>query len=164
MENHGTRFDRRWKVLRERVLAIKTIWTEDEPSFHGEFVNFDRLWSYPKPVQKPHPPIIMGSIKPQGLQRIVDYCDGWCPADMAIEDFRRVMAELQERCKRAGRDPRSLSISIFAAGDPEESKLHRYRELGVERVVLGVGRADVDVKEKVLPFLDRYAKLIPKLA
>ena len=107
---------------------------------------------------------IMGSIKPQGLQRIVDYCDGWCPADMAIGDFRRVMAELQERCKRAGRDPRSLSISIFAAGDPEESKLHRYRELGVERVVLGVGRADVDVKEKVLPFLDRYAKLIPKLA
>jgi probable F420-dependent oxidoreductase len=164
MENHGTRFDRRWKVLRERVLAMKTIWTEDEPSFHGEFVNFDRLWSYPKPVQKPHPPIIMGSIKPQGLQRIVDYCDGWCPADMAIGDFRRVMAELQERCKRAGRDPGSLSISIFAAGDPEESKLHQYRELGVERVVLGVGRADVDVKEKVLPFLDRYAKLVPKLA
>ena len=164
MENHGMPFNRRWKVLRERVLAMKTIWTEDEPSFHGEFVNFDPLWSYPKPVQKPHPPIIMGSIKPQGLQRIVDYCDGWCPADMAIEDFRRVMNELQERCKKAGRDPRSLSISIFAAGDPEEPKLHRYRELGVERVVLGVGRADVDVKEKVLPFLDRYAKLIPKLA
>jgi coproporphyrinogen III oxidase-like Fe-S oxidoreductase len=105
----------------------------------------------------------MGSVKAQGLQRIVDYCDGWCPADMAIEDFRVVMAELQERCKKAGRDPRSISISIFAGGDPEESKLHLYRELGVERVVLGVGRADVDVKEKVLPFLDRYAKLIPKL-
>jgi probable F420-dependent oxidoreductase len=164
MENHGTRFDRRWKVLRERVLAMKALWTEDEPSFHGEFVNFDPLWSYPKPVQKPHPPIIMGSIKPQGLQRIVDYCDGWCPADMAIEDFRRVMTELQERSKRAGRDPRSLSISIFAAGHPEESKLYRYRELGVERVVLGVGREDVDVKEKVLPFLDSYAKFIPKLA
>jgi hypothetical protein len=106
----------------------------------------------------------MGSIKPQGLQRIVDYCDGWCPADMAIEDFRRVMTELQERSKRAGRDPRSLSISIFAAGHPEESKLYRYRELGVERVVLGVGREDVDVKEKVLPFLDSYAKFIPKFA
>jgi probable F420-dependent oxidoreductase len=87
MENHGTSFDRRWKVLRERVLALKAIWTQDEPSFHGEFVNFDRLWSYPKPVQKPHPPIIMGSVKPQGLQRIVDYCDGWCPADMEIGIF-----------------------------------------------------------------------------
>jgi probable F420-dependent oxidoreductase len=164
MENHGMPFSRRWKVLRERVLAMKAIWSQDEPSFHGEFVNFDTLWSYPKPVQKPHPPIIMGSIKPQGLQRIVDYCDGWCPADMAIEDFRRVMAELRERSERAGRDPRSLSISIFAAGDPEESKLYRYRELGIDRVVLGVEREDVDVKEKVLPFLDRYAKLILKLA
>ena len=82
----------------------------------------------------------------------------------SIEDFRRVTAELHERCKKAGRDPHSLSISIFAVGDPEESKLHQYRELGVERVVLGVGRADCDAKEKVLPFLDRYAKVIAKLA
>jgi alkanesulfonate monooxygenase SsuD/methylene tetrahydromethanopterin reductase-like flavin-dependent oxidoreductase (luciferase family) len=163
MENHGTPFNRRWKVLRERVQAMKKLWTEDEPSFHGEFVNFEPLWSYPKPVQKPHPPIIMGSIHSQGLQRIVDYCDGWCPVDMAIEDFQRVLADLSERCEKAGRDPHSLSISIFATGDPEGSKLHRYRELGVERVVLGVLREDVDVKEKVLPFLDRYAKLIPKL-
>jgi alkanesulfonate monooxygenase SsuD/methylene tetrahydromethanopterin reductase-like flavin-dependent oxidoreductase (luciferase family) len=165
MENHGMRFDRRWRVLRERVLAMKTLWTEDEPSFHGEFVNFDPLWSYPKPVQKPHPPIIMGSIKPQGLKRFVDYCDGWCPVDMAIEDFRCVMPELQDRSKRARGDPLPISISIFAAGDPEESKLYRSRELGVvERVVLGVAREDVDVREKVLPVLDRYAKLIPKLA
>jgi alkanesulfonate monooxygenase SsuD/methylene tetrahydromethanopterin reductase-like flavin-dependent oxidoreductase (luciferase family) len=140
MENHGMPFNRRWKVLRERVLAMKAIWTQEEPSFHGEFVNFDVLWSYPKPVQKPHPPIIMGSIRAQGLQRIVDYCDGWCPADMAIEDFRRVMAELEQRCERAGRDPRSRSISIFAAGNPGESKLYHYRELGINRVVLGVGR------------------------
>jgi alkanesulfonate monooxygenase SsuD/methylene tetrahydromethanopterin reductase-like flavin-dependent oxidoreductase (luciferase family) len=106
----------------------------------------------------------MGSIHPQGLQRIVDYCDGWCPVDMTIEGFKQVLRELNERCERGGRDPRSLSISIFATGDPEESKLQRYRELGVERVVLGVIREDSDVKEKVLPFLDRYAKLIPKLA
>ncbi|MGH8009670.1 MAG: LLM class F420-dependent oxidoreductase, partial [Candidatus Binatia bacterium] len=119
MENHGMPFNRRWKVLRERVLAMKTIWTEDEPSFHGEFVNFEPLWSYPKPVQKPHPPIIMGSINPQGLQRIVDYCDGWCPADFGREDLARAFAELRERCERVGRDPRSLSISIFAWGDPE---------------------------------------------
>ncbi len=165
MENHGMPFNRRWKVLRERVLAMKTIWTQDEPSFHGEFVNFDPLWSYPKPVQKPHPPILMGSLlRPQGLNRIVDYCDGWCPPDMGIDDFRRVTAELRERCAEAGRDPRSLSISIFAVGDPEESKLYRYRELGIDRVVLGVGREDADVKEKVLPFLDRYARLIPQLA
>ena len=75
-----------------------------------------------------------------------------------------MMAELRACCERAGHDLRSLSISIFAAGEPDESKLNRYRESGVERVVLGVGREDVDIKEKVLPFLDRYAKLISKLA
>lgn len=75
-----------------------------------------------------------------------------------------MLADLSQRCEKAGRNPHSLSISIFAAGDPEESKLQRYRELGVARVVLGVLREEVDVKEKVLPFLDRYAKLIPKLA
>jgi probable F420-dependent oxidoreductase len=164
LENHGMPFKRRWKVLRERVQAMKALWTQEAASFQGEFVKFEETWSYPKPVQKPHPPIIMGSIHPQGLQRIVDYCDGWCPVDMAIEGFKQVLRELNERCERAGRDPRSLSISIFATGDPEESKLQRYRELGVERVVLGVIREDSDVKEKVLPFLDRYAKLIPKLA
>ncbi|MGH8008850.1 MAG: TIGR03619 family F420-dependent LLM class oxidoreductase, partial [Candidatus Binatia bacterium] len=93
-----------------------------------------------------------------------DYCDGWCPADFGREDLARAFAELRERCERVGRDPRSLSISIFAWGDPEESQLDRYKELGVERVVLGVGRKDSDVKEKVLPFLDRYTKLLPQLA
>ena len=145
-------------------MAMKSIWTQDEPSFHGEFVNFDSLWSYPKPVQKPHPPIVMGSILPQGLQRIVDYCDGWCPLDMASGDFEAAVAELRKRCESAGRDPRALSISVFAVGEPQESKLHAYREMGIERVVIGVNRRDPDVKEKVLPFLDRYAQLIPKLA
>jgi len=154
----------RMQRLEEAVQVIKKMWTEETATFEGKFYQLRNAYCNPKPLQKPHPPIIMGSIKPQGLQRIVDYCDGWCPADMAIEDFRRVMAELRERCERTGRDPRSLSISIFAAGEPEESKLYRYRELDIDRIVLGVGREDVDVKEKVLPLLDRYAKLIPKLA
>jgi probable F420-dependent oxidoreductase len=164
MENHGAPFQRRWKVLRERVLAMKRIWTEDEPSFAGEFVNFEPIWSYPKPVQKPHPPVIMGSVTPQGLQRIVDYCDGWCPVDIAIQDFSSTIGELHARCEKAGRDPHSIALSIFAWGDPEESVLSRYQELGIERVVLGAGRTNADVPENVLPFLDRYASLIPKLA
>jgi hypothetical protein len=77
---------------------------------------------------------------------------------------QRLSLNSRNAAKGAGRDPRSLSISIFAAGNPEESKLYRQRELGVERVILGVRRADVDVKEKVPPLLDRYAKFIPKLA
>ena len=79
MENHGTTFPTRWKLLRERVEAMKKIWTEETPEYHGTFVNFDKLWSWPKPVQNPHPPIYLGGHSPQVLQRVVDYCDGWLP-------------------------------------------------------------------------------------
>ena len=162
MENHGTPFNRRWKILRERVLAMKAMWTEEEAVFEGEFVNFGPIWSYPKPVQKPHPPVVMGSITPGGLQRIVDYCDGWCPLDIAIDDFPGMIADLHNRCEKAGRDPKSIPISIFAWGDPDESLLARYHEMGIASVILGAGREDADVPEAVLPFLDRYAKCVEK--
>src|SRR4029077_14848194 len=77
MAHHGTDFDVRWKVLRERVAAMQEIWTKDEAEYHGKFVNFDKLWSYPKPVQKPHPPIIMGGAGPTTFNRGVEFCDDW---------------------------------------------------------------------------------------
>jgi probable F420-dependent oxidoreductase len=79
MENHGTDFTQRWDVLRERIAAMKEIWTKDEASYRGEHVSFDAIWSWPKPVQKPHPPILLGSGSARGRQRVVDYCDGWMP-------------------------------------------------------------------------------------
>jgi alkanesulfonate monooxygenase SsuD/methylene tetrahydromethanopterin reductase-like flavin-dependent oxidoreductase (luciferase family) len=81
MENHGTAFKSRWKLLRERVEAIKALWTKEEASYHGEFVNFDPVWCWPKPVQvqKPHPSILLGSQGQRGMQRVVRYCDGWLP-------------------------------------------------------------------------------------
>ena len=79
MGHHGTVFKTRWKKLREQIAAMKTIWTEDAAEYHGEFVNFEPIWSWPKPVQKPHPPILLGGHSPQVLQRVVEYCDGWMP-------------------------------------------------------------------------------------
>ncbi|MFB3053621.1 MAG: LLM class F420-dependent oxidoreductase, partial [Dehalococcoidia bacterium] len=79
MENHGADPARRWKLLRERVLAMKAIWAEDEAEFHGRFVNFDPIWSWPKPVQKPHPPILVGGSGPHTFQRVVEYGDAWMP-------------------------------------------------------------------------------------
>src|SRR5215813_13126558 len=75
MENHGTSYKLRWRTLRERVLAMKEIWTKDEAEFHGEFVNFDPIWSFPKPMQKPHPPILMGGDGPTTFDRVVEFCD-----------------------------------------------------------------------------------------
>ena len=79
MGNHGTNFKQRWRILRENILAMKAIWTEEESEFHGDHVNFDKMWAYPKPVQRPHPPILMGGDGPTTFDRVVEYCDGWMP-------------------------------------------------------------------------------------
>ena len=79
MENHGTNFRRRWRILREKILAMKEIWSKEEAEFHGDYVNFDKVWCYPKPVQQPHPPIYMGGDGATTFDRVVEFCDGWMP-------------------------------------------------------------------------------------
>lgn len=112
MEHHGTPFDRRWQVLRERVLAMKALWTQDEASFHGEFVNFDRAISFPKPVQRPHPPILFGGATAQGRARVVEYCDGWIPIDVLLDDLPAAITDLRRRAEAAaGGSTRSRSRS-----------------------------------------------------
>jgi len=157
MEHHGTKFHERWRVLRERVLAMKEIWTKDEAEFHGEFVNFDPIWSHPKPVQKPHPPILLGVNTPGARQRVVDFCDGWLPIGARAGDLAAGIADLRARAETAGRDPASLSVSVFHA-KAEESALRALQEAGVERVVFGLPSVD---RDSVLPLLDRYARLLP---
>ncbi len=105
MENHGTVFKTRWKLLRERVQAVKEIWTKDEAEFHGELVDFDPIWSFPKPVQKPHPPILLGGDTPRTRQRVVDYCNGWMPIGMRTAGIVEGMKDLAERARAAGKKP-----------------------------------------------------------
>src|SRR5262245_30164228 len=160
MENHGTPFQRRWKVLRERIEAMKVIWATEAAEYHGEFVNFDPIWSYPKPFQQPHPPIILGTLSTKGLQRVVRYCDGWIPTGVGLEELPAAIKDLHARAEHAGRRPSEVPVSIFGAPG-EEATLHRYQELGVERVVFTVPSRE---KDQVLPVLDRYATLVPKFA
>jgi len=155
MENHGTDFKKRWRVLRERVLAMKEIWTKEAAEFHGDFVNFDPIWAHPKPVQKPHPPIILGVNLPNARQRVVDYCDGWLPIAGRAGDLVAGVADLRERAKRAGRDPNSLTVSVFAA-TPTEDALREYQKAGVERAIFPLPSAG---RDEILPLLDRSAKL-----
>lgn len=155
MENHGTDFKKRWRVLRERILAMKEIWTKDEAEFHGEFVNFDPIWSYPKPVQKPHPPIVLGVNTPKARQRVVDYCDGWLPISARAGDLAAGIADLRQRARKAERDPRSIPVTVYSA-TPEEEAVRAYEKAGAERAVFFLPPADRDT---VLPLLDRYAKL-----
>ena len=157
MENHGTDFKSRFRLLRERVLAMKEIWTKEEAAFHGEFVNFDPIWSHPKPVQKPHPPVLLGGESGHTLQRVVDFCDGWFPRGRAGDDtILRGLADLRARAARAGRDMKTLSVSVFGA-KPDPAVLERYAAAGVTRVLFGLPSAGRDT---VLPLLDQYARLV----
>ena len=158
MRNHGTEFKTRIALMRERVLAMKELWTKSKPEFHGKFVEFAPVMTWPKPVQKPHPPIHVGGGFPRAAERAIDYGDGWMPIFGRDEILERI-PEVQERVRAAGRDPEKFEISIFAA-PPNPDVLARARDAGVTRCVFGLPPAKA---EDVLPLLDRYAALAQRV-
>jgi probable F420-dependent oxidoreductase len=159
MEDHGTDFKQRWRVLRERVLAMKRIWTEDEASFEGEFVRFEPLWSWPKPVQKPHPPVFLGGHGAPALKRVVAYCDGWLPISVRAGDLAAEIKELGRLAREKGRDPRSISVSVYGA-PMDRDGLARLRDVGVERGIFALPSAEAGT---LLPLLDRAADLMRQI-
>jgi probable F420-dependent oxidoreductase len=155
MAHHGTHFKTRFKLLRERVLAMKEIWTKEEAEFHGEYVNFDKSWAHPKPIQKPHPPILMGGDGPTTFDRVIEFCDGWMPIVGRTEtDLSEKVTTLQRRAKEAGRGP--IPVTAFLA-KPDRMELDALEAAGVERAILGIPS---DTSAKVLPVLDSYTKLM----
>jgi probable F420-dependent oxidoreductase len=156
VENHGTKFESRHKLARERIEAMKTIWTEEEPEYHGEFVNFDKMKQWPKPYQKPHPPIVVGGAFPYAARRAVRYGDGWIPRDDWLDrDGIEVLDKFRAMAKEAGRDPASLPITTFRV-PPDIERLRRYRELGIDRVVFSL---PAEKEDKIMPILDQWAEL-----
>jgi probable F420-dependent oxidoreductase len=155
MEHHGTAFKTRFRLLRERILAMKEIWTKDEAEFHGEFVDFAKMWSFPKPLQRPHPPILMGGDAPTTFDRVLEYADGWMPVVGRMgTTFADKMALLQRRAQDAGRGP--IPVTAFMV-KPDRAVLDALQAGGVERAIFGIPSETAD---KVLPLLDAYAKLI----
>ena len=114
MENHGTVFETRFRLMTERAKAIKAVWAEEAPEYHGEFVDFDPVWSYPKPVQRPNPPILIGGESIHTLRRVVEYGDGWFPRGRGGFDPVMNHARLKAVADAAGRDMAELSISVPA--------------------------------------------------
>lgn len=156
MEDHGVEPKRRRAQCREHVLAIKALWQEEEASFDGEFVHLAPSWSWPKPVQRPHPPILIGGAAgPTLFQHIVEYADGWVP--MGGHGLAENIPRLRGLAEDAGRDPASIRITVAIDAPPDPARIERYANLGVERLVLWLPSAPADV---VLPILDRYAALM----
>jgi probable F420-dependent oxidoreductase len=158
MENHGTVFETRHALVRERIEAMKKIWTESKAEYHGKYVNFDPMMTWPKPVQKPHPPIIVGGAYPYAARRAVRYGDGWIPlADRPGQhgDIFAMVTKFRALLKEAGRDPDTFPVSLYSATE-DPDMLKRFRDLGIVRVVMSLPAAKADV---VLPLLDKRAEL-----
>jgi probable F420-dependent oxidoreductase len=162
MENHGTAFDTRHKLVRERIEAMKVIWTKSKAEYHGDMVSFDPMMAWPKPAQKPHPPILVGGAFPYAARRALRYGDGWMPlrARKGYAEVRDLFPKFREMAKEANRDLATVPISIWSAKE-DEDQLKRDRDEGVVRVVISLESAKADV---ILPELDRWAKLAKKVA
>jgi probable F420-dependent oxidoreductase len=161
MASHGTAFATRFKLMRERIEAMKAIWTTSKPEYHGEFVNFPPMMTWPKPVQKPHPPIIVGGAFPHAARRAVRYGDGWVPiaGRAPYGDVNDYLPKFKQMVTEAGRDPAALPITLFG-GIEDLDLLKRYRDTGVARVVTTLPPEPAD---KTLPVLDRWAELIRRV-
>jgi probable F420-dependent oxidoreductase len=151
MENHGTDPSTRFRRMRESVEAMKAIWAEDEAEYHGRIVDFDPIWQWPKPVQKPHPPVLVGGLGEKVLDRVVAYGDEWIPNRVkSPEALGERIEELQRRAEAAGRE--RIPVTVFAA-KPEPRLLERLRTAGVTRSLFYLEPAELGELERRLDFL-----------
>jgi probable F420-dependent oxidoreductase len=158
MEDHGTVFKTRFKLMRERVEAMKEIWTHDTAEYHGDLVEFGPMAAWPKPVQKPHPPVIVGGAFPHAARRALRYGDGWIPnaSRQQYADVTDYLPQFKEMAVEAGR---SVPVTIWGATE-DYDRLRRYEEQGISRLVVSLPPENAAA---TLPALDRWADLIRRV-
>lgn len=151
---------KRYDAMRETVAALRSLWTEEEAGYSGEFVEFDPCWVYPKPAQDGGPPVLMGCQGRIGMRHVAEYADEWCPIDIGFRDVATGIGWFRDAAEAAGRDPDTVPISMYCFGAPEPEVLERYRDLGMHRVVFGApDEADAHAR-----FLDRHQHLVEEFA
>ena len=156
MADHGTAFETRMSLMEERVAALKIIWTESKPEFSGRFVRFEPMMTWPKPIQKPHPQILVGGGFPHAAKRAISYGDGWMPIGGRGWDVVETLPKFRQMAAEAGRNPDALGITIFGATD-DAAMLKGYRDANVNRTVFGLPSAS---RDEILPLLDQYAGMM----
>jgi probable F420-dependent oxidoreductase len=162
LANHSNvKWSMRYRALAECVGALRSLWVDDESEFHGEYFNFDKVWSRPKPLQQPHPPIWFGAGGKLGSQHTIAWADGWMPLDVTLGDVPKRVAKFRQLSTDAGRQ--DIPISMVAFGDPSLDTLLMYRDLGIERVIVGSGRAGWEDPSGVPSFIERYANMRDQL-
>lgn len=155
MADHGVDYRTRFQLLKEQIRAIKEIWTTSESEFHGKFVNFDKMRAFPKPYQRPHPPIIMGGAGEKSIECAVEVCDGWAPWLMEWPKAKETITKFRQQASENGRDPNSLEISLFEKSIPDRKTIAEMETTGVKRIILTINGQN---REEALPTLDLLAK------
>ena len=162
LANHSSvKWSMRYRALAECVGALRSLWVDDESEFHGEYFNFDKVWSRPKPMQNPHPPIWFGAGGKLGSQHTIAWADGWMPLDVTLGDVTKRVNKFRQLSADAGRH--DIPISMVAFGDPSLDTLLMYRDLGIERVIVGSGRDGWEDPSGVPAFIGRYAEMRDQL-
>ena len=168
MADHGVAFKDRWKITRESILAMREIWTKEVAEFHGQFVDFDPLWSWPKPLQAGGPPILMGASSKWTPKRVVEYCDGWFPVDGLVEGLGELsngLEAIRTEADRMGRAMEEFDLTVitwvltaYTQAAPDALKrLHELVDLGFSRIVFLIEPAAPEVQ---WPILEKGAELI----
>ena len=156
IENHGVEFESRWSRAVEHVEAMRAIWTQEKASFSGRWVNFEPLWSWPKPVQQPHPPVHFATLGPSPL--VIRHADGWLPlSNKEPAELPGRIAELRARAQAAGRDPAGLEITVFSLGPTDAEQVAAYGAMGADRVIL---RPKIGSTGELEQFLEPYSGLL----
>lgn len=156
-------WERRYLALKETVLAQRVLYSEPEPSFHGELIDFDPVWSEPKPLQPGGPKVILGVMGPLGIRHAAEWADGWMPVDVAMPDIPAGIASFRQQVKDFGRDPDGVEITMVVMSEPTADMLKSYRDMGITRCNIGVGMENWGKPEIVKPMIDKFAKLIDEL-
>lgn len=160
MAHHNVKYKTRWRELRERLQALRCLWTEEQPSFDGEFVKFGPLWQYPKPVQAGGPPVVLGSMNtPFSLGQVARHGDGWLPLTFNVDDTKRDLATIHAQMRDLGRDPDKLDVSLFFLNDEIQpaNAIANAKDSGANRIILRLPVAD---ETGVLKVLDGYASYV----
>ena len=152
----GGNFSRRWTQTRESILAMKELWTKTESEYHGEFYDFPALYSFPRPAQRPHPPVLLGGMAKNVFKRVVEWGDGWMPNRVEPEDVAKGRAALDELADAAGRDPAGLEITVYGK-PPNRDLLKRFEEAGANRVAI---RLETLPESEALDALDKIAESV----
>ena len=157
MAHHGVKFDDRWKQAVERIRALRAIWSEEKVSFRGDYVRFEDSWQYPKPLQHPGPPIVLGTLDTAfGRNVVARHGEGWLPLTFDVDRVGRSIESVRARMKNHGRDPQTLEVSLFFLADElqDTGTLHKAQDLGVKRIIFRLPASNENATFRVL---DRYA-------